>query len=266
MLEFSNHLPLPTMLEGIRKSLELSLLQSFNITPQYRKTSLTKSKFSGFPYLPKLWSFPKDLDGNPMIFLAQINFSECQSFPPFPRKGILQFFVSKSLTCYVINEDIFQHYFKVRYFPTILPEEEIITNFADFPICPSVEHPIQNEMAISFKKKLEPVSAMDYRIKNYINEEEFQLQLEDGRTLEEYYFENFLGAEHKIGGYPYFIHKDSRKDSNLLKRYDTLLLQIVSDDEQGIMWGDSGIIKFFINKEKLSQGDFTDIYFHAEQY
>lgn len=266
MLEFLNHLPLPTLLDGIRKSLKSSVLQSFHISPQVQKTSNTGSKFSGIPYLPKSRNIPKDLDGNPMFFLAQINFSECPSLPHFPEKGILQFFISTSLTHYLVSEDIYQHYFKVRYYPNLLPKEELVTDLSKLPIVPPFNSPIQNEMSLTFQKTIEPVSAMDYRLKNYISDEQFQFQLEDGRTFEEYYFEKFLGAEHKIGGYPYFIYTDSRKDSNLLKRYDTLLLQIVSDDEQGIMWGDSGIIKFFINKEKLALCDFTDIYLHVEQY
>ncbi|WP_449443775.1 DUF1963 domain-containing protein [Ureibacillus acetophenoni] len=51
-----------------------------------------------------------------------------------------------------------------------------------------------------------------------------------------------------------------------MRRFDTLLLQIISNDEENIMWGDSGIIKFFINKQKLLNLDFSDIYFIAEQY
>ncbi|RKJ62569.1 DUF1963 domain-containing protein, partial [Butyricicoccus sp. 1XD8-22] len=59
---------------------------------------------------------------------------------------------------------------------------------------------------------------------------------------------------------------DTRKNSPFLRRFDTLLLQIVSNDEQNIMWGDSGVIKFFINQQKLINLDFSEIYFVTEQY
>lgn len=266
MLDFSNQFPFPSQLDGIRYRLEASVLNAVNIFPQNRKSNFTDSKFSGFPYLPKSRNYPKDIDGNNMLFLAQINFSQFDTIEPFPTEGILQFYISPVITNYLVNEDIFQRYFKVRYFPNILPEEDLITDFSFLSKEILNNHAIKNEMTLIFKNTREPVSAMDYRLKNFISDYDLSFPLEDGRTLEEFYFENYLGAEHKIGGYPYFIHNDSRKNSTLLKRYDTLLLQIVSDDEQEIMWGDSGILKFFINSKKLAKRDFSDIYFQAEQY
>jgi uncharacterized protein YwqG len=263
-LDFSYLLRLPSQFEGIRTRLEASVLKAINILPTIQQTNFTDSKFAGYPYLPKTMKYPKDIDGNYLILLAQINFEQCHSFHPFPSRGILQFFISPSLAKYQLTEEIFQHYFKVRYYPNILPEHELVT---DFSFLPNFAYsPIRNEMSLRFIYTVEPVSAMDYRLTKYISHSDLNKQLHDGRTLEEHYFEHFLGAEHKIGGYPYFIHQDTRTHSTLLKRYDTLLLQMVSDDEQNIMWGDSGIIKFFINSKKLAQCDFTDIYLQAEQY
>lgn len=263
-MEFSHSLSLPAQFEAIRTRLEASSLKAIKITPEIQKTCLTGSKFSGNPYLPKTMNYPKDIEGNDLIFLAQINFGELDSFHPFPSRGILQFFISPSLATYQLSEDIFQHYFKVRYFRDILPENELIT---DFSFLPKPAHPpITSEMAIHFFNTVEPVSALDYRLNHFLSPGDLNKVLPDGRTLEEHYVEHFLGAEHKIGGYPYFIHYDPRIHSNFLKRYDTLLLQIVSNDEQQIMWGDSGIIKFFINSKKLAQGNFSDIYLQAERY
>ncbi len=128
--------------------------------------------------------------------------------------------------------------------------------------------PIGEEMALSFNTEMEPVSAMDYRIETYLKEplSHYIATSNDERSIEDIYFEHFLGAEHKIGGYPYFIYEDTRKNSLFLRRFDTLLLQIISNDAEKIMWGDSGIIKFFINRQKLLNLDFSDIYFIAEQY
>jgi len=257
-------LPLPSQFEGLRTRLEASSLKAITIHPKIQQTKATDSKFSGHPYLPKTMHYPKDIDGNYFIFLAQINFEQIHSFHPFPSKGILQFFISPSLVAYQMSEEIFQHYFKVRYYPNPLPEQDLITDFSFLP--KDIYSPIKNEMILQFANTIEPVSAMDYRLTKFIRPDDLKKRLDDGRTLEEHYFEYFLGAEHKIGGYPYFIHQDTRNDSSFLKRYDTLLFQIVSDDDLDIMWGDSGIIKFFINSKKLVQGDFTDIYLQAEQY
>lgn len=265
MLDFSN-LPLPSQFEEIQYRLEASFLEAVNILPQNHKTHFTDSKFSGYPYLPKSLNYPKNIEGNYMIFLAQINFEQITSLELFPSQGILQFFISPTITNALVHEDIFQQYFKVRYYPKVLPEKELTVDFSFLPENIMENSPIKREMALGFQHTYEPVSATDYRLKKFVSEQELLLHLEDGRTLEEYYFEQFLGAHHKIGGYPYFIHTDTRKSSTFLKRYDTLLLQIISDDEQGIMWGDSGILKFFINSKKLKQRDFSDIYFQVEQY
>ena len=70
----------------------------------------------------------------------------------------------------------------------------------------------------------------------------------------------------KMGGYPYFIGEDIRKNDLSRQTYDTLLLQIISDDELDIMWGDCGVLKFFINREKLEKLDFSDVLLFTEDY
>ena len=54
---------------------------------------LWKSKFGGLPYLPKSFSYPKSSNGTHLHLLAQINFAEVPHLEPFPRQGILQFYI-----------------------------------------------------------------------------------------------------------------------------------------------------------------------------
>lgn len=268
-MNMSKHLDLPIQLERIRSQLEPSLLDSVRINPSLSSSSLHDSKFSGLPYLPLNHAYPKDIEGNVMYFLAQINFAQLRLDPPFPNSGILQFFISPILfhNKIDVDEHIFQHYFKVRYYSKILSEGMLVQSFPLMNIF-STDFPILSEMKLSFTHKLEPVSAMDYRIEKFLTKplSDFSFELEDGRSLEDVYIQHFLGAEHKVGGYPYFLQIDTRKNSPFLRRFDTLLLQIVSNDEQNIMWGDSGVIKFFINQQKLINLDFSEIYFVTEQY
>lgn len=65
-------------------------------------------------------------------------------------------------------------------------------------------------------------------------------------------------SNHKIGGYPYFTQNDVLLDK---KHFDTLLLQIDTDDENGIMWGYCGVGNFFIKKENLQSLQFSTILF-----
>lgn len=270
MLDNSKQLKLPLQFEMFRNELELSSLAAVIIKPQHRYSTLFESKFSGFPYLPKNSSYPKDVHGEYMSLLAQINLSECTICDSFPKKGILQFFISNSplIMKNEVYEDIYQHYFKVRYYADLYSDKELVHDFSFLSPNLNATFPIKNEMTLQYSSIVEPVSATDYRLEQFLKLPHINeiLMAEDGRSFEEHYIERFLGAEHKVGGYPYFIHRDPRKASHFLRKYDTLLLQIVTNDAHGIMWGDCGILKFFINKDKLQQKDFSDIYFLAEQY
>jgi len=264
------HLHLPVELESIRSSVEKSLLPLNKILPFPKSTSMIDSKFSGSAYLPINYSYPKDVNGHTMALLAQINFSQIQKVEPFPKEGILQFFISPSIfqSNLAVEEQYFQHYFKIRYYPEILTTAGLNNTSQHLVHFDNQPFPIGEEMALSFTSEYEPVSAMDYRIDTFLEKPlaHYKEAPTNGRSVEDIYIEHFLGAEHKIGGYPYFIYEDTRKNSPFLRRFDTLLLQIVSNDAQKIMWGDTGLIKFFINKQKLMNLDFSDIYFLAEQY
>ena len=264
--EKSIHLPIE--LECFRNKIESSVVSSLLITPTDGNPSLTESKFAGYPYLPKSHLYPKDTNDEYMPLLAQINFTHLPSKPPFPNNGILQFFISNKFNNPIEKkvELLFQQDFKIRYFQYISNTDQPVKDFSYLNI--QGVSPIQKEMKLEFNNNLEPVSAFDYRKGNLLQASQYEHEVisDDGRTFEEIYFENFLAAEHKLGGYPYFIEYDTRKDSTFLKKFDILLFQIVSNDAQGIMYGDSGIIKFFINQQDLRNLDFSSVYFIAEQF
>jgi len=255
---------LPKELESFRFEIEDTLLSAMIITPYKRLTTLTESKFAGEPYLPYYRTYPKDITGESMRLLAQINFAEMPPLKDFPSQGILQFFISSNIFVNAdhYHEDIFQQFYKIRYYPTVnseatVPRLEFLTQAADDWF------PIHQELALQFQPIQEPVSALDYRAIHYLPN---LIPLPEDVDLQEIYLQHFLGAGAKIGGYAYFLEEDIRHQSQLLQRYDVLLLQIDSHDEIGIMWADSGVGKFFINRDKLLQRDFSDILFQWEHY
>jgi len=263
MMNKTTTLLLPKELELLRFEIENTLLSSMIITPYKHSTTLTESKFAGVPYLPYYQTYPKDITGEPMRLLAQINFAEMPPLRDFPTQGILQFYISSNIFVNAAHyhEDIFQQFYKIRFYPTVnsevaMPEQEFITYSKDW-------FPIRQELALQFRPSQEPVSALDYRAIRYLpNLIPSQVDID----LQEIYLQHFLGAGAKMGGYGYFLEDDIRHESKLLQRYDVLLLQIDSNDELGIMWADSGVGKFFINREKLLQKDFSDILFQWEHY
>lgn len=259
-------LHVPKAFTNFRIHLQNSVAETVIISPGLVNPGIQASKFAGYPYLPQDSPYPKDDDGQPMLFLAQLNFSEFQLGEPFPTHGILQFYIVQK--CYSkIKLGIPATQFKVRYYPTLVDAAQLTTDFNSLGHLNYEHFPIDQELAIQFSKAVEPVSATDYRLTQFFNPLVLNETITiDGRSFIDLYLESFLSADHKIGGYPYFIKQDMRQHSVLLQRYDTLLLQIISNDAHGIMWGDCGVISFFINSEKLKGLDFSDIYFHTEEY
>ena len=72
------------------------------------------------------------------------------------------------------------------------------------------------------------------------------------------------GSGSRVGGYPIFTQSDPR-DCLMLQNYE-LLLQIDSDEdsdgENVIMWGDFGVVNFFIDPADLKRGDFSRVYYN----
>lgn len=257
---------IPKELTIFHTNLKKSAEQVAILYPLQQSAFLHESKFAGLPLLFDQMEHPKDENNEYMLLLAQLNFSDLQLASPFPQEGILQFYISQR--CYEkVKYRAEQCRFKVHY---IQPRDDYNNPVQDFTYLSNSNfnsYPIRQELKLFAKTKFEPVSATDYRLENYFTREIMNTSITlDERLFKDIYLESYLAAEHKIGGYPYFIHEDFRKGSQYLQHYDTLLLQIVSNDEQGIMWGDSGIISFFINSKKLLQLDFSDIYFHVEEY
>lgn len=258
---------LPTELTPFRHILQQTVVPTSRIIPFTQKTTLYDSKFSGDPYLPKNRHHPKDSNGYFMKLLAQINFQGVK-LPHFPTEGILQFFIpyNTDFHCCDSNEEIWQQNFKVRYYPTLVPIEELVTDFSYMAQYETTNFPIQHEKQLLFQRTDEIVSIMDYRFHTISDTPLSLLFNGDGSNLYDVYMKHFLGQGHKLGGYPYFTKQDPRQQYPFLKRYDVLLLQIESNDEDGIMWGDCGVANFFINYDDLMRCDFSDILYHWDHY
>ena len=259
---------LSQQLESFRTVLEPSAIEYMKMSVSTKASSLTNSKLGGMPYLPKGETHPRDEKAEYMLLLAQVNFSEGIFPSPFPTEGLLQFFISPSAYEQTLKTGgiLTPSYFHIRYFPTITTEE-LVTDFTYLQHVQTHIFPIKEELPLSFSKKIEPVSATDYRLTNFISPKLMeQFTKTEHHLFPDIYLQYFSGADMKTGGYPYFIGEDIRGNYPSLQTYDTLLLQILSDDEIDIMWGDCGVIKFFINRDKLERLDFSDVLLFTEDY
>ena len=259
-----NPLPIPSPLKYIESQLKLSILPFLSILPEKKYTQPHGSKLAGQPYLPYNEKLPVNKKGEVMQLLAQLNFAEIGDIPPFPKEGLLQIFVDPDLFKTSMNtQRISSTHYTTRYYNKVsynVIELYSIQNTQSNFI-------IQEEKSLQLIPKVEPISLTDYRFKHFINDQQIAIFFENTSNIfEEIYSQYYLSAEHKIGGYPYFLYKDIRGNSPSLRKYDTLLLQIVSNDVDNIMIGDCGVLKIFINNQKLRENNYTDLLFYVEDY
>ncbi|MBR2240690.1 MAG: DUF1963 domain-containing protein [Clostridia bacterium] len=235
------------------------------------------SKFGGIPYWDFSEDFPKDTKGEKLMLLAQINF-EKDKFKDerLPEKGILQFFISSNDDVYGMNfdEQDKQTDWRVVYHESInyeITEEEIRNNgvITIKEVSPDYYAPFNDSYKISFKPVSDVLSIYDGNFNSIvvkILKEKFNVNIEE-RDVEDYlekidekFYNKFETWGHKLLGYPAFTQSDPRFGRKDYSKYDTLLLQIDSDDE--IMWGDCGVANFFINKEDLMKKDFSNVLYN----
>lgn len=226
--------------------------------------NLAESKFGHYPMMPLDYDYPKDTNGVFMFPLAQINCNDLPSLIGYPMSGYLQFYISASDESYGINFDntaINQSNFKVLYFE----DTELAEYKTDFSFLTDIMNldtlPVFKPHSLTFTSKEEYIGIGDSNYdedKNNIQKIISKNFPDKEDDLMDYIYEKCSNSGHKIGGYAYFAQYDPREDEEKLKDY-ILLLQIDTDAE--IMWGDSGVANFFINKTDLMNKDFSKVFY-----
>ena len=86
---------LPEVLKPYKEKIEATLKPTVQMNlKSCDRLSLWQSKVGGQPYLPLDMAYPIDSNGNPLVLLAQFNFTEIPNLPDFPSQGILQFYIA----------------------------------------------------------------------------------------------------------------------------------------------------------------------------
>lgn len=257
---------LPTEFQPYRHQLAKTLRPYIQITATPGKTRLTQSKFLGLPYLPVGQPYPHDIDGQPMILLAQLNFEEIPPLPDYPEAGILQVFISAHDELYGADLENFdsmqaQTRFQVRYFEKLVHEQDWIYDFEFLRPQLADEElilPAEQECALTFERQTGIVSPSDYQFEHLLGPNFFAPFGIEQNEYEESYWQTFSAQGHRIGGYGFFTQDDPRAKAPAGEDW-RILLQIDSDDTAGIMWGDLGVGHFLIPRQHLLRRDFSKI-------
>lgn len=243
-----------------------------------RGLNVSTSKFGGVPYIAQDTQAPVDAEGNQLALLAQINCTELPENDIYPKEGLVQFWISrddsfglnskgtnvvkyiKDIDDNITNTDVLSKY--------NLPSEDNADEHSPF-------QEKDASFSLTFNKGTSTITATDFLFEDiakdtihelFPDEQVADLYEDLDSEVYETLFKAFKGVQHAIGGYPTFVQWDPRDPDNK-DAYDTMLLQIESEWDAStkdnlIMWGDSGVANFFINKEKLASLDFEDILFN----
>ena len=242
---------------------------------------LTDSKFGGTPYIPKDGTLPTSVDGKPLFMLAQINCEQLPENTLYPKKGLLQFWIATTeAPLYGLDYEApcSNDFKRVIHYPTFgeaLPIDDFINDYTFDD--ENLPFNFKRQFALHFKKDTESISLEERAASQFFFEKWNEAFSTHITTIDEFFDEvpddiceeinAYLLKEptgHKIGGYPYFIEYDPRKEN---APHTFLLLQIDIDNIEGeeICWGNfGGIANFFISSEDLDNCKFDNIFFHWE--
>lgn len=228
-----------------------------------KEETLTSSKIGGIPYWPKSKEYPK-INKEPLKLIAQINLAELSEkinprvvSPHLPSKGILQFF-------FVYNDDSYGA-FKgsyVFYHEDITEEHYLDSRIKNI----NLNHknmPFNDSFTIDFSIQNELLGLLD-RYNRLKFEEIFEdIDLDDDEICEILYDSiEFKNSGNKMGGYAFFNQEDPivyASEESLLPDDLILLLQLDTEKELGLNWGENGIANWRISESDLQIFNFENV-------
>ena len=248
------------------------------IIEENNSLNLTDSKFGGLPYISTDADTPKDSNDNQLALLAQINCSDLPENDLYPKEGLLQFWISRNNEFGLGNKKDYC----VKYIKNIednITKKSILNKYKLLDEENSEEYsPFSKKntsFALKFEKGISTITSTDFLFEDIAlktihelfpdeNIEDLYDDLE--RDVFNTLFKAFNGVEYAIGAYPTFTQWDPRNPEEK-DAYGITLLQVEShwdndSNSSEIMWGDSGVANFFINKEKLEHLNFEDVLFN----
>ena len=228
--------------------------------------SVGATKIGGCPDLPPDTLWPTFENKQPLAFLAQIDLAEIAKFGTIlnglPNNGLLSLF---SVWGWVTDDDSDpqtpNYNWKVQDGWTIalhtvagqdLTRREAPGDVHVFPAAavePTLMHSLPNH------QQEPPVAALNWSDETWDTFDTMQADYRCIQTIR--WLKNMEGSYHLLGGYATF---QQEYPEDLLPSGTSMLLQIGSDHNAGMCWGDDGELAFHANTEALGKGRFEDLF------
>jgi uncharacterized protein YwqG len=238
-----------------------------------RQGSSSFSRIGGLPDLAESYEWPLDEDGKPLAFLCQIALTDLPDVArelELPEAGTLYFFFDQEQSVWGFDPKDFPKW-RVIYAPA-----EMVGNAERLAPDGLADNYIYNAVPLAFST-----------IATYPGEYDKRLT---ASGIDDQAYWNFLDTQrgdppfHMIGGHPYAVQNANMEDDCQLvsggiylgdgsgchsasgkallgQPHDwRLLLQLDSDDDAGMMWGDVGMLYFWIRASDLAKKDFSKVW------
>jgi uncharacterized protein YwqG len=214
-----------------------------------------------------------------LFLLAQLNLAQLPPLAGFPTKGIIQFFIAAGDTHGMDFADFTQG---AGHAVLYWPDAPAVNDGLDYhPDTPDLAAPIADlavpfvtQRAVKLVGEVSPtaLSLADFR---FASQADRLVMTEPGRwpvleawrrapanaALSPADLEDDSARGHRLGGHPWFTVDDPRSRP-VYTGFTTLLLQLDTDDEAGLAWGERGVCHFFIEPERLAALDFSCVLYH----
>ena len=215
------------------------------------------SCFGGRPSLPQGMSWPVDAGGEPMLFLAQINFAEMPAIDGYPREGLLSFFIMDDDLNGSEFPSVGDKGFQVHFFE--VADDLVRTPFPvkTWEYAPLSDLLVQEGRVLKGQQSTGPLSANSYQVADMTRD----WYPNCPTNLWDAFGEELLQAKPSpiyYGGHPDFIQQDIRHPEGDpdYTPYSEVLLQMgflqTKDRKIEVCWGDAGEACFLITKEDLA--------------
>lgn len=236
------------------------------------------SKIGGMPDLPIDATWPTDDQSDPLSFIAQINCREACMLDEdhlLPTAGVLYFFYTGKQDAWGFNPNDINK-FGIFYHNTS-PDQ---LRRHEFPESLSIDARF-GPNALNFTQDISfpPYETKKLDFLNYSELDELDQLLEVNEQVPINkmlgYSDNIQGLmelECELAGHGLRIEDYLGYEDNKRKQIDEnlkswrLLLQVDSNDEAGMMWGDAGRLYFWIKESDLKEHKFKNAWFSLQCY
>jgi uncharacterized protein YwqG len=246
-----------------------------------------QSRLGGqIPYWPADFTYPRNPDDEPLLFLLQLNFADMPPLPGFPTQGLLQLFVDW-------GQGQFLHYESKamgHYHPDLCTDPELLLDAASvnallynhtkpLPMPGAVAKSVKNPGPLAFQPASAPPDETDYLYEimfpeharlpqsaeyessdNPKEEEKRKLAAYHRSPAKEYYRLTEAGLCSTVGGYARFPQRDDPRQY-LPQGHDWMVLvKLMEEPDFGMRWGDVQELHVFIQRQALLQHDFSNLW------